>query len=52
MPYGVFEPPKTIRLDTEFGLRQIIYRDLADDAALDLANGINHLTGITMRLEA
>jgi len=28
------------------------YRDLADDAARDLANGINHLIGFTMRLEA
>lgn len=52
MPHGWFEPPKTIRLDTEFGRQQMVYRDLADDAARDLANGINHLTGLTMRLEA
>jgi hypothetical protein len=52
MPYGWFKPPQTIRLDTEFGLQQMAYRDLADDAARDLANGINHLIGLTMRLEA
>lgn len=52
MPYGWFEPSKTIRLDTEFGRQQMVYRDLADDAARDLANGINHLTGLTMRPEA
>jgi len=28
------------------------YRDLAVDAASDLANGINHLIGLTMRPEA
>jgi hypothetical protein len=47
MPYGWFEPPKTIRIDTKFGRQQMVYRDLADDA---IANGINHLTGLTMRL--
>lgn len=52
MPYGWYKPPQTIRLDTEFGLQQMAYRDLADDAARDLANGINHLIGLTMRLEA
>lgn len=52
MPYGWFEPPKTVQIDAEFGLQQMVYRDLADDAARDLANGINHLTGFTMRLEA
>jgi hypothetical protein len=52
MPYGWFKSPQTIRLDTEFGLQQMIYRDLADDAARDLANGINHLINLTMRLEA
>jgi hypothetical protein len=52
MPYGWFAPPKTVRLDAEFGRQQMVYRDLADDAARDLANGINHLTGLTMRLEA
>jgi hypothetical protein len=52
MPYGWFKPPQTIRLDTEFGLQQMAYRDLADDAARDLANGINHLIGLTVRLEA
>jgi hypothetical protein len=30
----------------------MVYRDLADDAARDLANGINHLIGLTTRLEA
>lgn len=43
MPYGWFKPPQTVRLDSEFGLQQMAYRDLADDAARDLANGINHL---------
>lgn len=52
MPYGWFEPPETVRLDAEFGRQQMVYRDLADDAARDLANGINHLTGLAMRLEA
>lgn len=52
MPYGWFKPPQTVRLDSEFGLQCIAYRDLADDAARDLANGINHLIGLTMRLEA
>lgn len=52
MPYGWFKPPQTIRLDTKFGLQQMAYRDLADAAARDLANGINHLIGLTMRLEA
>jgi len=52
MPYGWFKPPQTVRLDSEFGLQQMAYRDLADDAARDLANGINHLIGLTMRLEA
>lgn len=52
MPYGWFEPPQTVRLDTEFGLQQMAYRGLADDAARDLANGINHLIGLTRRLEA
>ncbi|AZI35877.1 hypothetical protein NT2_15_00170 [Caenibius tardaugens NBRC 16725] len=52
MPYGWFKPPQTIRLDSELGLQQMAYRDLADDAARDLANGINHLIGLTMRLDA
>ncbi|MGP4689621.1 hypothetical protein ACSV5K_25105 [Agrobacterium pusense] len=52
MPYGWFEPPETIRLDAEFGRQQMVYRDLAGDAARDLANDINHLIGLTMRLEA
>ncbi len=52
MPYGWFQPPQTIRLDTEFGLQQWAYRDLADDAARDLANGINHMINLTMRLDA
>lgn len=52
MPYGWFKPPQTIQLNTEFGLQQMAYRDLADDAARDLANGINHLIGLTIRLEA
>lgn len=52
LPYGWFKPPQTIRLDAEFGLQQIVYRDLAVDFARDLANGINHLIYLTMRLEA
>ncbi|KAA1184376.1 hypothetical protein FP026_03015 [Rhizobium tropici] len=52
MPYKWFKPPQTIRLDAEFGRQQMVYRDQADDAARDLANGINHLIGLTMRLEA
>jgi hypothetical protein len=52
MPYGWFKPPQTVRLDSEFGRQRMAYRDLADDAARDLANGINHLIGLTMRLEA
>ncbi|XHE12589.1 hypothetical protein PCC82_12450 [Agrobacterium deltaense] len=52
MPYGWFRAPQTIRLDAEFGLQQMAYRDLADEAARDLANGINHLIGVTTRLEA
>lgn len=47
-----FEAPQTIRLDTEFGLQRMAYRDLAGDAARDLANGINHLIVLTMRLDA
>ncbi len=30
----------------------MVYRDFADDAARDLANGINQRIGLTMRLEA
>lgn len=52
MPYGWFQPPQTIRLDAEFGLQQMVYRDLVEEAARDLANGINHLIGITAKLEA
>lgn len=52
MPYKWLKLPQTIRLDTEFGLQQALYRDVADDAARDLANGINHLIGLTMRLGA
>jgi hypothetical protein len=52
MQYEWFKPPQTIRLDAEFGHQQMIYRDLADDAARDLANGINHLIVLTARLEA
>lgn len=52
MPYDWFRPLQTIRLDAEVGLQQMVYRDLADEAARDLANGINHLIGLTMRLEA
>ncbi|MGN7712577.1 hypothetical protein [Agrobacterium radiobacter] len=52
MPYKWFKPPQTIRLDAEFGRQQMVYRDMAHDAAQDLANGINHLIGLTRRLEA
>ncbi|NSZ17881.1 hypothetical protein [Agrobacterium vitis] len=52
MPYGWLMSPQTIRLDTELGLQQMVYRGLADDAARDLANGINHLIDLTKRLEA
>ena len=52
IPYGWFEPPQTVRLDAEFGRQQMVYRDQAEDAARDLANGINHLIGLTKRLEA
>ena len=52
MPYEWFDPPKTIRLDTEFGQQQMVYRELADDAARDLANGINHLINLVARLAA
>lgn len=52
MPYGWFTPPKTVRLGAEFGRQQMVYRGQADEAARDLANGINHLIGLTMRLEA
>lgn len=52
MSYGWFTPPKTVRLDAEFGRQQMAYRDQAEDAARALANGINHLIGLTMRLEA
>jgi hypothetical protein len=52
MPYGWFKPPETIKLDSEFGRQQMIYRDVADDAARDLANGINHLINLTRRLDA
>lgn len=52
MPYGWFTPPKTVRLGAAFGRQQMVYRDQADEAARDLANGINHLIGLTMRLEA
>lgn len=52
MPYGWFESPKTIRLDAEFGRQQMVYRELADDAARDLANGINHLINLVARLAA
>lgn len=52
LPFGWFESPQTIRLDTEFGLQRMAYRDLANDAARDLANGINHLIVLTMRLDA
>lgn len=52
IPYKWFKPPQTIRLDAAFGHQQMVYRDLADDAARDLANGINHLIRLTMRLEA
>ncbi|WP_323042987.1 hypothetical protein [Gemmobacter sp.] len=52
MPYGWFKPPQTVRLDTEFGRQQMVYRDQAQDAARDLANGINHLINLTRRLEA
>ncbi len=52
MPYGWFESPKTIRLDAEFGRQQMVYQELADDAARDLANGINHLINLVARLAA
>ncbi|MBP1847846.1 hypothetical protein J2046_006130 [Rhizobium petrolearium] len=52
MPFGWFKSPQTIRLDGEFGLQQMAYGDLASEAARDLANGINHLIVLTMRLEA
>lgn len=52
MPYSWFKAPTTVRLDAEFGLQQMVYRDLADEAARDLANGINHLIGLTERLTA
>lgn len=52
MPYGWFKPPQTVKLDSEFGRQQMVYRDQADEAARDLANGINHLIGLTRRLEA
>lgn len=52
MPYGWFNPPQTVRLDSEFGRQQMVYRDQADEAARDLANSINHLIGLTRRLEA
>lgn len=52
MPHGWFRAPKTIRPDAEFGLQQMTYRELADEAARDLANGINHLINLTVKLEA
>ncbi|RWR25778.1 hypothetical protein D2T29_21700 [Sinirhodobacter populi] len=52
MPYGWFKPPQTVRLDTDLGRQQMVYRDQAQDAARDLANGINHLINLTRRLEA
>ena len=36
MPFGWFKSPQTIRLDGEFGLQQVAYRDFASDAARDL----------------
>ncbi|RWN34162.1 MAG: hypothetical protein EOR97_05240 [Mesorhizobium sp.] len=50
MPYGWFRAPTTVRLDAEFGPQQMVYRDLAGEAARDLANGINHLINLTQRL--
>ena len=47
-----FAAPQTIRLNAEFGLQQMAYRDLADETARDLANGVNHLIGVTAKLEA
>ncbi|MEP9398647.1 hypothetical protein [Mesorhizobium sp. KR2-14] len=47
-----FRTPQTIRLDAKFGLPQMAYRDLADEAARDLANDINHLIDVTAKLEA
>jgi len=52
MPFGWFKSPQTIRLDGDFELQQMAYRDLASEAARDLASGINHLIILTMRLEA
>lgn len=52
MPCGWFQAPKTIRPDAEFDLQQMTYRELADEAARDLANGINHLINLTVKLEA
>lgn len=52
MPYGWFKSPQTIRVDSELGLRRMFYRELADDFARDLANGINRLVVLTKRLEA
>lgn len=52
MPFGWFKSPQTIRLDGEFGLQQMAHGDSASEAAGDLANGINHLIVLTMRLEA
>ena len=37
LPFDWFEAPQTIRLDTEFGLQRMAYRDLASDAERDLA---------------
>lgn len=51
-PYNWFIRPDTIRLDSKFGLQQVVFCDLADETSRDLANGINHLIDLTMRLES
>jgi hypothetical protein len=52
IPYGWFNPPKTIKLFGKFGPQQMVFRGVADDAARELANGINHLINLVARLEA
>ncbi|ULJ74504.1 hypothetical protein [Rhizobium gallicum] len=51
-PYNWFIRPDAIRLDGKFGLQQMVYCDLADETSRDLANGINHLIELTMRLKS
>lgn len=49
MPYGWFKATQTVRLDSEFGLQQMAYRDLADDAARDLAKPSSSPLGYLVR---